>query len=140
MDESSIINMLNTTTSDPYMLIYPIINPGFQDLINFFLLLLGFTTVVLAYNTALYPKLIEWLKEKNDIVPVNGAYIVISNIALIICLVGSCLAITLLVLDFNFFHLLECCSVAKILWGIVLVSVVLTTYDVIISTSYMLRR
>ena len=106
-----------------------ILEPGFQSLIQYVLLLLAFSTVILVYNSAIFPKWIEWLIDRYQILPSRGNFTIISTLAVGASLAGSCILIVPIFINFSYF--VACCLAYEALWGLVLGAIALTTLDVL---------
>jgi hypothetical protein len=107
----------------------PILESGFQSLIQFVILLLAFSTIVLFYNSVIYPNWLKWLIKRYQIVQSGGKLVIISTLIVGASLAGSCISIVPVFINFS--HLDTCCVIAEVLWGLVLGAMFLTTFDVL---------
>lgn len=113
----------------------PILEPGFQSVIQFVILLLAFSTVVLFYNSVIFPNWLEWLIKRYQVVPSRGNFVIISTLIVGASLAGSCISIVPVFINFS--YLVTCCVIAEVLWGFVLGAIFLTTLDVLRIASHL---
>lgn len=128
-------NMSNMSTADIVVL-----NPHFQDWIQFFILVFAVSSILLVYNSVVFPTWMRALKENCDIAPTNGRYILCSTAIIGLCLFFSCVFGTFFFTGisystmFTFFNM-----VSGGLWLLLSLSVIFMFIDIYWTLIYLLR-
>ena len=122
-------NMTATNISTATILGNPILDSDFQSLIQFVILLLAFSTIVLFYNSVIYPNWLKWVIKKYQVVQSGGKLVIISTLIVGASLAGLCVSIVPAFISFS--YLGACCVIAEVLWALVLGAIFLTTFEVL---------
>ena len=127
-------NMSNVSTADIVVL-----NPYFQDFIQFFILLFAVSSILIAYGSIVFPHWMDETKKYYIMIPTMGSLIPYSLFIMSICLVVSCVSI--LVLFDNSDGTYALVSIAcEVLWACLAVAVILLMGDVMRIVWYLIPR
>ena len=114
-----------------------VIDPAFQDFIQFFILVLTVASILLAYNSAIFIFLVK-SKEEYLMVPTRGLYLLFSTVVVVLCLVGSCASILTFFISISVFTLNLVSLASEIILAFLFVAIVLMAPDVFYFVRYLL--
>ena len=115
-----------------------ILNPNFQDFIQFFILLLTVSAIVLVYNSVVFPYWMDKTIEDYYITPTRGFYVLCSTLMIGLCLVCSCISILILFNSISDFMLILVSAFSEILWVLLTAAIILMLIDVLYLVSFFL--
>ena len=121
-------NMFTTDITDITDII--LLNQHFQDCIQFFILLLTTSSIILA-DDSVFPYWIDKITKEYMIAPTKGYFILYSLSLTSFCLVGSCISILVFLIDISDFTLTIISIFSEILWACLSAAVILMLIDVI---------
>lgn len=110
-----------------------ILNPDFQDFIQFFILLLTVSAIVLVYDSVVFPYWMDKTIKDFYMAPTRGFYVLCSTLTIGLCLVGSCISILILFNSISDFMLILVSAFSEILWVLLTAAIILMLICFILS-------
>jgi hypothetical protein len=109
----------------------------FQDLIQIQILIFTVSSIIMVYNSAVFPKWIDKTRHQRRLAPLKGSYALYSTLLLGICLTVS--AGTLLLTATSISSRFPLCYLISLgVWVILFAALILTVVDVIALVRYLL--
>jgi hypothetical protein len=108
-----------------------ILNPSFQGVIQFFLLLGNLSTIILGYNSIIFPYWLKMTRIRYRIAPTTtGSFTLLSNLLIGLCLIGICGSIFILLHSTSNFVLNLIQEISKFMWLLFSMAVFFLLMDV----------
>ena len=108
-----------------------VIDPAFQDFIQFFILLLTVSAIVLVYDSVVFPYWMDKTIKDFYMAPTRGFYVLCSTLTIGLCLVGSCISILLFFIEISSFMLSFLNIFSEVLWTCLTAAIILMLIEVL---------
>lgn len=134
--ESAITVTITNLTNDVNNHIATINGPAFQSLLQLQILIFTVSSIIMIYNSAVFPSWIDKIKQQHSLVPLKGSYTLYSTLLLGFCLAFSA-GIMLLPATSISSCFPICFSVSLAVWIFICSALILTLVDVIYLVRYL---
>lgn len=115
-----------------------ILNPDFQDFIQFYILLFTVSAIILTFNSVVFPYLMDKTIKEAYMAPTQGLYVLFSTLMIALCLVGSCTSILILFISISDFMLILLSAFSEFLWTCLSIAIILMLMDVLCLVNFFL--
>jgi hypothetical protein len=117
---------INITVAD-----ITVIDPTFQKFIQFFILLLTVSAIILTFNSVVFPYWMDKAIKEDYMAPTQGLFVLLSTFIVGWCLIGSCISILLFFIGISYFMLLFLDVFSEFLWTCLTAAIILMLIEVL---------